>query len=62
MRCRLHKFKNKDEILGCEDCLLSIDKVKKYQKHNHTFTCAKKKKVITIKETEGLDWELLFEK
>ena len=29
------------------------DKVNKYQNHRHTFTCAKKRKVITIKENEG---------
>ena len=27
--------------------------VSKYQSHSHTFTCAKKGKVITIKENEG---------
>jgi hypothetical protein len=27
--------------------------VLKYQSHSHTFTCAKKKKTITIKADEG---------
>ena len=29
------------------------DKVEKYQCHKHTFTCAKKKKTMTINENEG---------
>ena len=29
------------------------EKVKKYQSHNHTFTCAKKRKMLTIKANEG---------
>ena len=35
--------------------MLSIlkEKVDKLQRHNHTFTCAKKGKTITIKEMEG---------
>ena len=38
---------------NCTDCELIKGKVRKYQKHNHTFTCAKKKKHLTIKANEG---------
>ena len=37
----------------CEGCKLLRDKVEKFQTHNHTFTCAKKKKTISIKANEG---------
>ena len=34
----------------CGNCLTLQEKVKKYQTHGHTFTCAKKRKCLTIKE------------
>ena len=39
--------------MQCEECQLLKEKVDKYQSHKHTFTCAKKMKTISIKETEG---------
>ena len=42
---------SKDE--QCSNCLTLQEKVRKYQTHGHTFTCAKKRKCLTIKETEG---------
>ena len=39
-------------ISTCPD-EITCEKQKKYQSHNHTFTCAKKRKIITIKENEG---------
>ena len=39
--------------LDCSECKDLQEKVSKYQHHSHTFTCAKKKKCITIKENEG---------
>ena len=44
---------NAAEREACVNCQLFKDKVEKYQFHNHTFTCAKKKKTITIKANEG---------
>ena len=38
---------------NCPECQNLLQKVQKYQMHKHTFTCAKKRKVITLKETEG---------
>ena len=35
------------------ECQLLKQKVEKYQSHSHTFTCAKKKRTLTIKENEG---------
>jgi hypothetical protein len=43
---------HEDQIL-CNVCENLREKVRKYQNHRHTFTCAKKKKTITIKEGEG---------
>ena len=40
-------------LLECVECVVLQEKVKKYQKHHHTHTCAKKRKHITIKENEG---------
>ena len=37
----------------CIECLNLKNKVDKYQKHNHTATCAKKGKLITIRSNEG---------
>ena len=42
-----------DEDEECDKCNILKDKVKKYQTHRHTFTCAKKRKTLTIKENEG---------
>ena len=52
IRCNEHESKT-DNIPGCEACQILRDKVIKYQTHRHTFTCAKKKKTITIRENEG---------
>ena len=43
---------SKEEV-DCDQCKELKEKVSKYQTHNHTFTCAKKGKVITVKEHEG---------
>ena len=37
----------------CENCRHLQEKVQKYQLHRHSFTCAKKRKTITIHEKEG---------
>ena len=37
----------------CGECTELKEKVEKYQSHNHTFTCEKKKQTVTIKEEEG---------
>ena len=42
-----------EEKSKCIECLDLKNKVNKYQKHNHTATCAKKEKLITIRSTEG---------
>ena len=42
-----------EEELSCEECKKLKEKVDKYQSHNHTFTCAKKCKTMTIGESEG---------
>ena len=46
-------MKDFDSIKNCQECIQLKEKVEKYQRHNHTFTCEKKKKSITIKENEG---------
>ena len=38
---------------SCSNCKVLKEKVKKFQTHYHTHTCAKKKKTITIKSCEG---------
>ena len=53
IRCSNHKSKSGDQDLTCEECQLLMEKVKKYQSHSHTFTCAKKMKTLTIMENEG---------
>ena len=53
IRCSNHKSKSGDQDLTCEECQLLMEKVKKYQSHSHTFTCAKKMKTLTIRENEG---------
>ena len=49
--CKEHE--RGQEKNDCEACISLWEKVKKYQNHSHTFTCAKKRKTITIKENEG---------
>ena len=51
IKCGKHMQYDKDFV--CDECESLKEKAKKYQTHNHTFTCAKKKKTITIKSTEG---------
>ena len=53
--CEKHETSiNQDEDqVNCDQCKNLKEKVDKYQNHKHTFTCAKKKKTITIKENEG---------
>ena len=51
MKCENHE--KSDSIPDCDECKHLKEKVEKYQLHHHTFTCAKKKKTITIKKTEG---------
>ena len=55
MFCEKHEASTEslEEINNFEECVQLKEKVKKYQTHNHTFTCAKKIKSITIKENEG---------
>jgi hypothetical protein len=54
--CTKHKSnfddqRNSESI--CTECQVLKEKIKKYQSHNQTFTCAKKMKTLTIKEGEG---------
>ena len=51
--CEYHEDENVRSDQTCEECNRLREKVKKYQSHNHTFTCEKKRKTITIKEDEG---------
>ena len=47
---------HQDDIEGsltCAECHDLLERVKKYQLHNHTFTCEKKMKAMTIKAEEG---------
>ena len=50
--CPKHKITS---VIGesCPDCINLKKMVNKFQSHNHTFSCQKKNKLITIKETEG---------
>ena len=52
IKCDAHVNCN-EKIENCPECQLLVDKVSKYQKHNHTFTCKKKGKTINIKYNEG---------
>ena len=52
MNCIEHERSGKEE-LSCKECKKLREKVDKYQSHNHTFTCAKKRKTMTIGESEG---------
>ena len=49
MSCADHENYQSD----CFECMDLQEKVRKYQCHRHTTTCAKKKKCMTIKEIEG---------
>ena len=53
--CMRHKFQADDQIVKseCAECKLLKEKIEKYQSHNHTFTCAKKMRTLTIQESEG---------
>ena len=55
IRCEIHMkhgLKN-NIVVDCSQCKEMYTKVKKFQQHNHSFTCAKKKKIMTIKKNEG---------
>ena len=53
--CNLHKvpLTIEDSCTNCTDCIDIKNLVKAFQSHKHTFSCQKKNKLITIKETEG---------
>ena len=53
--CEKHKSvkDSSTKKINCKECQILKEKVEKYQSHNHTFTCAKKRKTLTIKENEG---------
>ena len=53
--CMRHKFQADDQIVKseCAECKHLKEKIEKYQSHNHTFTCAKKMRTLTIQESEG---------
>ena len=44
---------NKSMVVDCSQCKEMYAKAKKFQHHAHSFTCAKKKKFLTIKKSEG---------
>ena len=52
IRCNIHDSLE-DEKIECSECKKLQEKVKKFQTHSHTNTCAKKRKTITIKNNEG---------
>ena len=47
--CLLHDNFQED----CPDCIRVKANVEKFQKHNHTFTCKKKKRIVSILPKEG---------
>merc|ERR1712208_183086 len=49
-KCKKH---NCIVLVDCEKCEDQKKMIKKFQTHNHTFTCKKKRKGMTIKENEG---------
>ena len=51
--CNEHKSKLGPKASNCQVYQNLKEKVQKYQSHEHTFTCAKKSRTITIKENEG---------
>ena len=52
IKCDVHENKIND-FSTCEKNDELKAKIEKYQTHKHTFTCAKKRKTMTIKESEG---------
>ena len=38
---------------SCKDCEAQNKRIKDFQVHNHTFTCKKRKKFITVRKNEG---------
>ena len=53
IRCSNHISKSGDQDLTCEECHRLMEKVKKYQSHSHTFTCAKKIKTPFLQRGGG---------
>jgi hypothetical protein len=50
--CCNHKIIIED-VNNCDDCMTLKKLVLDFQTHNHTFSCQKKNKVLTIKKDEG---------
>ena len=51
-KCAEHNFY--DVLLNsCEQCEVQKKLIKDFQIHNHTFTCKKKRKTITVRRNEG---------
>ena len=50
MTCFSHTLTKK---VNCTECNQLKEKVQQFQSHSHTFSCRKKRKVITIREFEG---------
>ena len=53
IRCKNHKTSVEEGDQICEECKLMKEKCKKFQTHNHSFTCKKRSKLITINADEG---------
>ena len=53
MKCSFHDSHAEENNQDCEECEILKEKCEKFQTHNHTFTCAKKNKTITIGTNEG---------
>jgi hypothetical protein len=52
MKCSFHDSHVEENNQDCEECKCLKEKCDKFQTHNHTFTCAKKNKTITIGTNE----------
>ena len=52
MKCQIHD-ESLLEDFDCPSCKTLQQMIRKYQRHRHTFTCAKKHKTLTIHEHEG---------
>ena len=50
-KCPTHIYGNLSDM--CAECEFQKNLVRKFQIHNHTFTCKKKKKTITVRKLEG---------
>ena len=50
--CPNHRI-NSTAVRDCAKCVSLKELAKKFQTHNHTFTCKKKKKSLTIRGNEG---------